>query len=191
MKRVLSLLLFVAMISSTAIAQATWKVDNAHAKLTFSTVHLGISDVAGLFNEFDATIVAAEDDFSDATFELTVKVASIDTEVGMRDDHLRSPDFFEVKKYPEMTFKSTSIKKTGQDRYALTGDLTIRDITKPVTMDLWYRGTIENPQSKAPTAGFQVTGTIKRSDFNVGPKFPAAMISDEVSIKADGEFVKQ
>jgi polyisoprenoid-binding protein YceI len=190
MKNVFSLL-FVALISTSAFAQTSWNVDNAHAKLAFSTVHLGISDVSGHFNEFDATIVAAEEDFSDAVFELTVKVASIDTEVGMRDDHLRSPDFFEVEKYPEMTYKSTSIKKAGQDRYTLTGDLTLHGVTKPVTMELWYRGTIENQQSKAITSGFQVTGTIKRSDFNVGPKFPFGMISDEVAIQADGEFIKQ
>lgn len=190
MKNVFSLL-FVALISTSAFAQTSWNVDKAHAKLAFSTVHLGISDVSGHFNEFDATIVAAEEDFSDAVFELTVDVASIDTEVGMRDDHLRSPDFFEVEKYPEMTYKSTSIKKSGQDRYTLTGDLTLHGVTKPVTMELWYRGTITNEQSKAITSGFQVTGIIKRSDFNVGPKFPFGMISDEVAIQADGEFIKQ
>jgi len=190
MKKLFSLLI-VALVSTSVFAQTTWKVDNAHARLGFSTMHLGISDVSGSFNEFDASIVADEEDFSDAVFELTVKVASIDTEVGMRDDHLRSADFFEVENYPEMTYKSTSVKKSGANKYTLTGDLTLRGITKPVTMELWYRGTIENPQSKAPTAGFQVTGTIKRSDFDLGSKFPVAMISDEVTIKADGEFVKQ
>lgn len=190
MKKVFSLLI-VAVMSTSVFAQSSWKVDNAHAKLAFTTVHLGISDVAGLFNEFDATIVASEDDFSDAVFELKVDVASIDTEVEMRDNHLRSADFFEVEKYPEMTYKSTSIKKAGTDRYTLTGDLTLHGVTKPVTMELWYRGTIENGPSKAITSGFQVTGTIKRSDFNIGSKFPFGMISDEVAIKADGEFIKQ
>ena len=190
MKRVFSLLIVVLM-STSVFAQSTWTVDNAHAKLAFSTVHLGISDVSGSFGEFDATIVAAEEDFSDAVFELTVDVASIDTKVKMRDDHLRSADFFDVEKYPEMTYKSTSIKKAGKDRYTLTGDLTLHGVTKPVTMDLWYRGTIENEQSGAITSGFQVTGTIKRSDFNVGTGFPFGMISDEVTIKADGEFIKQ
>ena len=110
----------------------------------------------------------------------------------MRDDHLRSADFFEVEKYPRMTFKSASVKKTAQNKYRITGDATtLYGITKPVTMELWYRGTIENPQSKAVTAGFQLTGVLKRSDFNIGPKFPAPMISDEVQIRADGEFIKQ
>lgn len=190
MKKVFSFLA-AAFVSASLFAQSTWIADDPHSRLTFVTTHLGLSDVGGSFNEFDASIVASEKDFSDATFELTVDVSSLDTEVDKRDEHLKSADFFNVEKFPKMTFKSTSIKKTGKDRYKLTGDLTLHGITKPVTMDLWYRGTIEHPQSKALTAGFQLTGTLKRSDFNIGPDFPPAMISDEVRIKADGEFVKQ
>lgn len=184
-------LLIIVLFSTTLFAQTTWKSDPMHSKLTFSTVHLGISDVAGLFKTFDVTITAEQPDFSDAAFNLTTDIASIDTEVDMRDDHLRSADFFDVANHPTMTFKSTQIKKAGKNRYKLTGDLTLHGVTKPVTMDLWYRGTIENPQSKKPTAGFQLTGTLKRSDFGIGPKFPAPMISNEVTIRADGEFVKQ
>lgn len=190
MKKLFSFLI-VAFISSTLFGQAVWKSDPMHSKLTFSTTHLGISDVAGLFNVFDVTVTADKADFSDAVFELTTDINSIDTEVKMRDDHLRSADFFDVAKHPEMTFKSTGIKKSGKNKYKLTGDLTLHGVTRPVTMKLWYRGTIENPQSKATTAGFQLTGTIKRSDFGVGPKFPPPMISDEVSIRADGEFIKK
>jgi polyisoprenoid-binding protein YceI len=109
----------------------------------------------------------------------------------MRDKHLRSAEFFEVEKYPKMTFKSTSIEKTGKDKYKLMGNLTLHGITKPVTINMWYRGTIENPQSKAITAGFQFSGTLKRSDFDIGPKFPPSMISDEVKIKVNSEFIKQ
>jgi polyisoprenoid-binding protein YceI len=89
-----------------------------------------------------------------------------------------------------MHFKSTSIKKAGKNKFKLTGDLTIHGVTEPVTMDLEYRGTVENPMSKKLTAGFQVTGVIKRSDFNLGNGFPPPVISDEVRIKADGEFVQ-
>lgn len=182
--------LFVA--STSLQAQSAWKVDNAHAKVTFSTVHNTISDVEGLFNSFDATITASEEDFSDAVFDLTIDAASIDTEVGMRDDHLRSADFFHVEEYPTITFKSNSIKETGtENRYKLSGDLTIHGVTKPVSMDLWYRGTIENPQNGDIVSGFQVTGALNRLDFNVGPDFPESLISDEVIIKADGEFIKQ
>ncbi len=190
MKKLFSLAVAV-LLSISLVAQTTWKADPMHSKLTFTVTHLGISDVAGLFKTFDVTAVANQPDFSDAVFELSVDVASINTEVQMRDDHLKSADFFEVAKYPKMVFKSSSVKKISGNKYQLTGDLTLHSITKQVTMDLWYRGTIENPQSKAVTSGFQLTGVLKRSDFNIGPKFPAPMISDEVQIKADGEFIKQ
>lgn len=189
MKKLFSLLA-VVLVSGSLLAQTSLKADKMHSKLSFTVAHLGISDVAGLFKNFDAVVTASKPDFSDAVFELSADVASINTEVEMRDNHLKSADFFNVEKFPKMTFKSTMISKAGKDKYKLTGDLTIHGITKSVTVDLWYRGTIENPMSKAPTSGFQVTGILKRSDFDLGPKFPAPMISDEVRIKADGEFVK-
>ena len=108
----------------------------------------------------------------------------------MRDNHLRIVDFFEVEKYPTMTFKSTSIKKVSKDKYKLAGNLTLHGTTKPVTMDLRYIGTAESPLSKTTAAGFQLTGSLKRSDFGIGPKFPAPFLSDKVSIRADGEFLK-
>lgn len=109
----------------------------------------------------------------------------------MRDDDLRSANFFEVEKYPTMTFKSTSLKKISKNKYKLVGNLTLHGITKPVTMDLWFRGTAENPLNKITSAGFQITGSLKRSDFGIGPKFLPSFIGDKVSIKSDGEFIKQ
>ena len=190
MKKIFSVLAIV-LFSASLVAQTTWKADPMHSKLAFSVTHLGISDIDGLFKTFDLSVSTNKADFSDAVFDLSVDVASIDTAVEMRDNHLRSVDFFEVEKYAKMTFKSTSIKKNGKDKYKLSGDLTLHGITKPVTLDLWYRGTVENPQSKATTAGFQVTGSINRADFGVGPNFPPPMISNEVKIKADGELIKQ
>src|SRR5690625_7857028 len=109
----------------------------------------------------------------------------------MRDDHLRSEDCSHVEEYPTMTYKSTKIRKAGKDKYKLTGELTFHGVTKEATMDLWYRGTIENPQSGAVTAGFQLTGSLNRSDNNIGPHFPETIISDKMQIKADGEYVKK
>ncbi len=191
MKKILAILtVSIGLFAFTSLNK--WNVDNAHSKLSFTVTHLGISDVSGLFKNFDVKISNASDDFSDAIIEMSADVASINTEVEIRDNHLRSADFFDVAKFPYMNFKSTSIKSTKEkNRYKLTGELTLHGITKTVNMDLWYRGTIENPMSKKPTAGFQVTGTIKRSDFEIGTTFPPPMISDEVVIKADGEFVKQ
>lgn len=180
----------VAVFSSVSVfSQTTWNSDKPHSKLAFTVTHLGISDVSGLFKSFDASVVASKNDFSDGVFTLVADVNSIDTEVEQRDNHLKSPDFFEAAKFGTLNFKSTSIKPNGKNKYTLTGNLTIHGVTKEVSMDLLYRGNIINQMSKANTAGFQLTGTIKRSDFNIGPKFPAPMISDEVWIKADGEFI--
>ena len=99
-------------------------------------------------------------------------------------------DFFDAEKLPTITFKSTSLEKTEKDKFKLTGNLTMHGITKVVTMDLQYNGTVENAMNKKQTAGFQLTGTIKRSDFGIGVNFPEPMISDEVRIKADGEFIQ-
>ena len=187
----------IALLSSSVVmlfaftTLTTWKSDKAHSNLGFSITHLGISDIHGSFKNFDVNVSYSKADFSDDVFEVTADVASINTNIEMRDKHLVSPDFFDAEKYPKLNFKSTSIKPAGKNKYKLAGNLSLHGITKPVTLDLWYRGTIENPMSKAPTAGFQVTGTIKRSDFNLGAGFPAPMLSDEVKIKADGEFAKQ
>lgn len=179
---------FLLLVAFTTVTP--WKSDKAHSQLAFTVKHLGIADVSGTFNDFDVNVVASKPDFSDAQFELTAKTASIDTRVDARNNHLKSADFFDAEKYPALTFKSTSIKKAGKNKYKLTGDLTLHGITKSVTVDLKYTGTVENPMSKKPTTGFQVSGVIKRSDFNLGSGFPAPMISDEVTIKADGEFAQ-
>jgi polyisoprenoid-binding protein YceI len=185
--------LFITSVIVTLSAFTTvglWKNDPPHSQLGFTVTHLGISDVSGTFNDFDVKVTSSKPDFSDASFELTAKTASIDTRVEARNNHLKSADFFDVEKYPTLTFKSTSLKSVGKNQYKLSGDLTIHGVTKPVSMDLVYKGTVENPMSKKQTAGFQLTGVIKRSDFGIGQKFPEAMVSDEVRIKADGEFAQ-
>lgn len=191
MKRVaLILTAFITLTAFTTIL-SNWENDDPHSQLGFTVTHLGISDVSGTFNDVDVTVQSSKPDFSDASFELTAQTASIDTRVEARDKHLKSADFFDAAKYPTLNFKSTSIKPAGKNKYKLTGNLSLHGVTKPVTMALLYTGTVENPMSKKQTAGFQVTGTIKRSDFNVGPGFPAPIISNEVRIKADGEFIQK
>jgi polyisoprenoid-binding protein YceI len=189
MKKFMLTFAAVALLQVAAFAQATWKSDPAHSRLGFTITHLGISEISGAFNQFEVTITSAKPDFSDAVFQLTTDVASIDTAVEKRNGHLRSPDFFDAAQYPGMTFTSKSITAAGNHRYKLSGDLTIRGVTQPITADLWYRGTTTN-QGKV-TAGFQLTATLKRSDFGVGPKFPPPMIADEFTVKADGEFIRQ
>ncbi|HJP61918.1 MAG TPA: YceI family protein [Mucilaginibacter sp.] len=184
------LLVAAALFSTATFAQSTWKVDKAHSHFTFTITHLAVSDVDGTFKDFDATITASKPDFSDAKVTFTANTASVNTGVDQRDGHLKGPDFFDAAKNPTLTFTSTSIKPAAANHYTVTGNLTLGTVTKPATVDLWYRGTITNPMSKAPDAGFSVTGTIKRSDFNFGSKFGSPMLSDEVAFKASGEFGK-
>jgi len=177
-----------ALLNTAAFAQTTWNADRAHSKLQFTATHLLVSDVDGEFKDFSASIVAARPDFSDAKFTLTANTASVNTGVDQRDGHLKSADFFDVATYPTLTFTTTGLTKTSENKYKLNGNLTIHGVTKPVSFDLWYRGTIASPMGGKPDAGFQITGTIKRADFNLGAKFGNAMISDEIAVKANGEF---
>ena len=188
MKKII--LLAAVVLMNTAVFAQSWKVDKSHSHLTFTITHLAVSDVDGVFKDFDATITSSKPDFSDALFSFTANTASVNTSVDARDNHLKSADFFDVSKYPTTTFVSTAIVPTTAGHYKLTGNLTLNGVTKPITLDLWYRGTITNPMSKAPDAGFQVTGTILRSDFKFGSKFGSPMLGDEVAIKAVGEFGK-
>ena len=188
MKQIFSIL-FTALLSTTVFAQTTWQADKAHSQVSFGITHMGISEVEGLFNEFDASIEASNEDFSDAKYVVEIKVPSIDTGVEMRDNHLRNADFFDAEKYPKITFVSTSSKKVGEGKYKVTGDLTFHGVTKPVTLDVWHRGTVENQQGNK-ISGFAISGIIKRSDFDLGSGFPEAVLSDEVLIDVDAEFKK-
>ncbi|RYY70848.1 MAG: polyisoprenoid-binding protein [Chitinophagaceae bacterium] len=190
MKRIFFIITaFVALTAFTAI-QGTWKNDPAHSQLGFTVTHLGINDVSGTFDDFDVIIKSSRPDFSDASVELSAKIASINTRVPARDSHLKSADFFDAEKYPVMSFKSTSLKKAGKNKFKLAGNLNLHGITRPVIMEMQYKGTVVNQMDKKPTAGFQITGIIDRAHFNIGNGFPPPMISNEVRIKADGEFVQ-
>jgi len=189
MKKVL-FLAAAALLSTAAFAQSTWKNDPMHSKLGFTITHLSVSDVDGIFTDFTCTIVASKPDFSDAKFQLTVNVTSVNTDVDYRDKDLRSANYFDVAKFPTMTFTSTAVTPVSTNHYKLTGNLTLHGVTKPVTMDLWYRGTITNPMSKKDDAGFKLTGTINRKDFGIAPSAPSAMLSEDVTINANGEFAR-
>ncbi len=168
-------------------SQGKWMVDKGHAKLSFSIVHLAISEVDGGFKKFDASITATREDFSDAVFELTAEVASLSTDNQMRDNDLMKPNNFDVVQFPTMSYKSTGIRKTGEKSYQLTGDLTLKGTTKPVTLELIHLGSTTNRQGKK-LAGFKVNGIIKRTDFGVGT-MPTLVAAEEVSLRASGEFV--
>ena len=172
-------------------AQTTWEIDPSHSKIGFEITHMMISDVEGSFKNFQSTIVSSKPDFSDAVITLTADVNSVNTDNGQRDEHLKGEDFFDAAKYPTLTFKSTSVKKVGGNKYKVAGNLTFHGVTKAVTLDAVLRGLTTNPMSKKPTAGFKVTGTIKRADFKFGTKYGSAMLGEEVTLTANTEFVQK
>jgi polyisoprenoid-binding protein YceI len=190
-KKILTIVALTALLFSfKTIENATWSLDKAHAKLGFTITHLMVSDVEGWFKTFDATVTSSKDDFSDAVAEMTADASSINTDNEQRDKHLKSSDFFDVAKYPVITFKSKTFKKAGDKNYKVTGDLTMHGITKTVELDAVCR-TGKNPMSNQAVAGFKITGVIKRSDFGIGSSMTSAILSDEVSIVANAEFIKK
>jgi polyisoprenoid-binding protein YceI len=180
---------FITVFSTAGFSQ-TWNWDKAHSQLQFGIQHLSISEIDGSFGGVTAKITSSKDDFSDAVVELSAEVASINTGNEQRNTHLKSPDFFDAAKFPTLTFKSTSFKKTGAKTYEVAGDLSLHGVTKPVVLTATLNGTTVNPQSKKTIAGFKVTGTIKRTDFGIATGFPSNMLSDDVALNANAEFVK-
>ena len=187
MKRI-TMMMAAIMITAATFAQG-WTLDKAHAKLGFTITHLMVSDVEGTFKTFDITLTSSKEDFSDAVVTLTADINSINTDNDKRDAHLKSPDFFDAAKFPSLTFKSKSFAKVSGKNYKLTGDLTMHGVTKTVTLDVVYNGTIIHPMTKKPVAGFKISGTIKRSDFGVGGAM-TGVLSDEVTIIGNAEFDK-
>ncbi len=185
MKKI-SFLLFVLSTSVAAFAQ-TWTADKAHSKVGFTVTHLALSEVDGNFKTFDAKITSSKEDFSDAIFEFSADIASVATGADGRDAHLQKPDMFDAAQFPKMTFKSTGISKVADKKYKLTGDLTIKGVTKNVTLDCVLLGTSMDQRTKKKVAGFKVSGTIKRTDFGVGA-MPSLVVSEEVELRASGEF---
>ncbi|ASZ11362.1 polyisoprenoid-binding protein [Chitinophaga sp. MD30] len=177
-----------------AVAQDKWNVDPAHTDVNFKVKHLGINYVEGNFTKFNGTITAPKPDFQDASIDVTVDVNSIQTDVEPRDKHLKSDDFFNVEKYPDMRLKSVSFKKVKGNKYALTADLTIRETTKRVTFDVTYNGTITDPWGKQ-RAGFTAAANINRLDFGVkyADKLPSGVyaVAPTVDIILNVEAVKE
>jgi len=173
-------------ISTLTFSQTTWTVDKSHSKVGFSVSHLVITDVDGFFKDYDAQISSNGDDFSTANIELKVNTSSIFTDNEKRDDHLRSDDFFNSEKYPQMTFKGKSMKKVGDKKYKLTGDFTIRDVTKQITLDVTYNGMVKDPWGNTK-AGFKITGEIDRFDYNL--KWDKAIEAGSLVVGKDVELV--
>jgi polyisoprenoid-binding protein YceI len=188
------LLTIISAISLTtgAMAQTNWKLDNAHSNVKFSVEHLAVSETEGNFKSFGGTLVSKNADFTDADINFTVDVKSIDTDNDMRDKHLQSDDFFNAEKFPQMKFKGTSFKKISGNKYLLEGDLTIRDVTKKVKFDVVFRGIQKDPYGNT-VAGFKATGSIKRMEYGLKWNVMTEAISvvaEEVNIVVNLEYAQ-
>lgn len=173
--------------------ETKWAIDPSHSKVAFKVKHLMISNVLGNFKEFEGQVNSDENDFSGAVINFSLNTASIDTEIADRDAHLKSADFFDAEKYPKITFAGTGMKDLGDDLYELTGDLTIKDVTKSVTLAVEFGGVNSDAWGNVK-AGFSINGKINRKDFglnwNAALEAGGVLVGEEVKISGDVELVK-
>ena len=196
MKRIFlsAILIGASMTASLAKPDATaWAVDKSHSNVSFSVAHMMMSELDGKFKVYDGSIIGTKEDFTDAQINFTVDVASINTDDEKRDGHLKSDDFFNAEKFPQMKFKGTSFKKVDGKKYVLEGELTIRDVTKKVKFDVVYFGTSKNPWGMT-VAGFKATSKINRMDYNLkwnkALEAGGVLVGEEVTINVALEMVK-
>lgn len=173
---------------------ATYKIDASHSEISFKIKHLMISTVSGKFEKFDATLESETPDISNATISFEADVNSITTHSEQRDGHLKADDFFNAEKFPKLTFTSTGIKKVSDGEYVVTGDLTIRDVTKSVDLKVEYNGEIVDPWGQT-RLGYEINGKINRQDFGLKwstvTEAGGIVVSDEVKLHLNIEMVKQ
>jgi polyisoprenoid-binding protein YceI len=181
----------LTLAGTSARAQtSSWVIDPAHSSVGFEIRHLGVSNVHGSISGLKGTVTLNEKDITKSSVEAAIDTTTVSTNNDARDKHLKSPDFFDVAKYPQITFKSTSLTNTG-GKLQLIGDLTLTGTTKSVTLDLDGPAPPQTSKDGKTRSGFSATGSLKRSDFTVGPKFPSAMIGDDVKFTIDVEIDKQ
>jgi polyisoprenoid-binding protein YceI len=174
--------------------ETKWTIDNMHSEIGFKVKHMMITNVSGTFGDFKANAVTHGDDFATAKFDFSAAINSINTGVADRDAHLKSDDFFNAEAYPELSFKSTGISKKDDSSLVISGDLTIRDVTKHVDLDAEFGGIVVDPYGQTK-AGLTITGKIKRSEF--GLKWSAIteagsiVVSDDIKLNSEVQLIKQ
>jgi polyisoprenoid-binding protein YceI len=173
--------------------QSKWILDPTHSEIQFKVKHLVISTVTGTFKNFEASLITENEDFTDAEIDFSIAVDSIDTNQTDRDNHLKSADFFDAENFPVIKFKSTSFVKDGDD-YILNGDITVKDITKPIKFDVEFGGTATDFYNNEK-AGFEITGKISRKEFGLTwsavTEAGAIVVGDDIKLSASVQFVKQ
>ncbi|MCC6160009.1 MAG: YceI family protein [Deltaproteobacteria bacterium] len=191
MRRFGKWLFVLTLILVPAIASAqSFAIDPAHTTVGFSAKHFGVSNVAGAFSDVTGSLEWDGKNLETAKTEIKIAAKSVDTRNAKRDDHLRNADFFEAAKFPSIAFKSKSVKLTGQNTATVVGDLTIKAITKEVTLDVTFNGTVDDPWGNE-RAGFSATGKLNRHDWGVtAPGATDKAIGDEIKITIETEFTR-
>ncbi|WP_313494704.1 YceI family protein [Stenotrophomonas sp.] len=167
------------------IAAGTYKLDPTHTDVLVQWSHMGFSNPSAHFGNADGTLVYDAADVGKSSVEVTLPLSGLNSFTAKFDEHLRSADFFDAAKFPTATFKSTKVEAAGTNKLTVTGDLTVKGITKPVVLDVTVNGAGEHPMAKVPSVGFDATTTLKRSDFGVGAYAPA--VSDDVKVRITTE----
>lgn len=172
----------------------TYTIDPSHSRIGFAGRHMVFTKVRGQFNEFTATVeVPSDKDASQARVTASIKTASVDSGNEQRDGHLRSADFFDAENHPEMTFASTSVRKLADNRYELTGDLTIRGTTKPVTLEATVEGPLQDPWGNE-RYGVEAKGKVNRKEWglnwNLALEAGGVLVSEEIEIEVEAAFVR-
>lgn len=183
-KTLLALALVFAATSASAAER--YEFDPNHRNVRFTFNHFGFSNISGSFEQVEGHVMLDTADLTKSSVEVKIPVASIHTGVPKFDEHLKSADFFEAAKHPDITFTSTGVKSAGEGRLAVSGDLSMHGVTKPVTLDVTVNKIGEHPMAKTPWAGFDATTTIKRTDFGLGLYAPN--VSDDVKITISVEL---
>jgi len=177
------------------MATATkWVLDPMHSEVQFKVKHLVISTVSGFFKSFEGELETDNDDFTNAKISFSLDINSIDTNQSQRDEHLKSAEFFDAEKYPKISFKSTSFTKTGDEEYKLAGDLTVKDVTKQLTLDVEFGGSADDFYGNTK-AGFEITGKINRKDFGLTwsgvTEAGAVVVGEDIKLLINVQFAKQ
>jgi polyisoprenoid-binding protein YceI len=171
-----------------------WSIDPVHSEVQFKVKHLVISTVTGSFKNFEGTVETEGDDFTDAKIEFSIDINSVDTGQAQRDGHLKSADFFDAEKYPHIKFKSTSVTKESDENYKLTGDLTIKDVTKSVTLEVEHGGIATDFYGNTK-AGFEIEGKINRKEFGLTwdgvTEAGSIVVSEDIKLFINIQLTKQ
>jgi|FLYL01.1.fsa_nt_gi polyisoprenoid-binding protein YceI len=173
---------------------STWQIDRAHSTIEFAVKHFVVTTVKGYFRDFEGRFAIDEENPANSWVEASIDVASIDTNVPERDAHLRSDDFFNAEKYPKITFRSTRVEPVAENKARVYGDLTIRDVTREVVLDVEFEGFVQDPWGNR-RAAFTATTSLRRSDFGVRWNQPLEtggwVVSDEVKVNLYIEAIEQ